>query len=215
MWILKLKLKHDCIVGNRCKKFSCETYSLPLTQWTEGMYEYVVGQHVLIGEQENIDLFIQELKKDPSTFKLERKGNVIYLLEGHKGLKIPARIYSPKIFFIKPVFIDKKSYEHWEIAAFDKETLMGYIKELKEEKAIKFHVEKIVKSTIDSVFVANIMPLLTTKQKRAFELALEEGYYDFPRKIDLKKLAKMGKVSLSTIREHLRKAEAKILPSLK
>jgi len=58
------------------------------------------------------------------------------------------------------------------------------------------------------------MPPLTEKQKRAFELAIEQGYYDIPKRTDLKKLSKLMKVSLATFQEHLKRAEAKIIPKL-
>ncbi len=55
---------------------------------------------------------------------------------------------------------------------------------------------------------------LPEKQKKAFLLAIENNYYEYPRKIELEKLAKIMKVSLSTYQERLRKAELmkKILP---
>ncbi|MFC1774989.1 helix-turn-helix domain-containing protein [Nanoarchaeota archaeon] len=52
---------------------------------------------------------------------------------------------------------------------------------------------------------------MTTKQKRAFELAISNGYYDFPKRIDINKLAKMMGVSFSTYRAHLKKAESKLM----
>ncbi len=215
MWILKLKIKHDCTIGNRCGQFSCESFSTPLTQWTENNYEYVLGQHILMGNPNEINKFVKDLAKDPRTSRLERERNTLYLLERHKKLRIPARLYNKKIFFVKPVFVDKQGYEIWEVASFEKKILQKYIKELKKEKSIKFKIEKIIKSKIKDVFFPKVMPLLTEKQKRAFELAIENEYYAFPRKTDLGKLAKLMKVSLSTFQEHLRKAEEKTIPSLK
>ena len=58
------------------------------------------------------------------------------------------------------------------------------------------------------------MPFLTKGQKRAIELATQRGYYNFPRKTELKHLAKEAGISLSTFREHLRKAEKKVMPDL-
>ena len=39
-------------------------------------------------------------------------------------------------------------------------------------------------------------------------------YYNFPRKTELKDMAKEAGISLSTFREHLRKAEKKIMPDV-
>jgi len=214
MWQLKMKIKHDCTIGNRCEQFSCESYSTPLTQWSEDGYEYVLGEHILVGESRDIERFVRDLKKDSRVVKLEREGNTLFLLERER-VRIPARVYHKKIFFVRPVFVDKKGFECWEIASFDKKTLMNYIHDLEKEKSLKCTVEKIVKSVVKDVFYARVMPRVTERQKRAFELAVENGYYHFPRKVDLAQLAKLMKVSISTYQEHLRKAEEKLMPSMK
>jgi len=67
---------------------------------------------------------------------------------------------------------------------------------------------------INEIYFPQVMPFLTKGQKRALDLATQRGYYDFPRKIELKDLAKEAGISLSTFREHLRKAEKKIMPDL-
>ena len=49
-------------------------------------------------------------------------------------------------------------------------------------------------------------------QKRAVELAIEKGYYEIPRKIELKELADLMGISYSTYQVHLRKAERNLIP---
>ena len=56
-----------------------------------------------------------------------------------------------------------------------------------------------------------IFPELTKKQEEILNLALNNGYYEYPRKISLDKLTVLTKTSFSTIQEHIRKAENKIL----
>ena len=58
----------------------------------------------------------------------------------------------------------------------------------------------------------SVNPHLTVKQKKAFELAVNNGYYEYPRKITLSQLASILGISFSTYQKHLRKAEQKILP---
>ena len=55
------------------------------------------------------------------------------------------------------------------------------------------------------------MPTLSEKQKQAFNLAMENGYYAYPRGVSLTKLAQIAKLSYSAFKENLRKAEEKIL----
>jgi predicted DNA binding protein len=52
------------------------------------------------------------------------------------------------------------------------------------------------------------------KQKQAMNLAIKNGYYNYPRKTNLDNLAKIAKVSKQTFQENLRKAENKLIPSL-
>ena len=44
------------------------------------------------------------------------------------------------------------------------------------------------------------------------ELAINAGYYNYPKKITLPELAKKMKISYSTFQAHLKKAEGKIFP---
>ncbi len=54
--------------------------------------------------------------------------------------------------------------------------------------------------------------LLTSKQLEVFQLACDYGYYEVPKKISIEELAEKLDLSPSTLAEHLRKAEAKLLP---
>jgi len=60
----------------------------------------------------------------------------------------------------------------------------------------------------------HIMPKLSNKQKEAIQLAVKEGYFDFPRKINLEGIAKRMKISKQTLQQHLRIAEKKLVPFL-
>jgi predicted DNA binding protein len=53
---------------------------------------------------------------------------------------------------------------------------------------------------------------LPVKQREAFLLATRKGYYSTPRKTSVEELAHIMDVSPSTLAEHLRKAEARLLP---
>jgi predicted DNA binding protein len=52
---------------------------------------------------------------------------------------------------------------------------------------------------------------LTTAQRNAFEHARETGYYEWPRQVTTRELADDLDVAKSTLLEHLRRAEAKLL----
>ncbi|WP_266082022.1 helix-turn-helix domain-containing protein [Haladaptatus caseinilyticus] len=56
--------------------------------------------------------------------------------------------------------------------------------------------------------------LLTDRQRELLELAVEEGYYDLPRRATLSDLAEQVDISAGTVGEHLRKIESTVLMRL-
>jgi hypothetical protein len=109
--------------------------------------------------------------------------------------------------------MDKEGYETWEVASWQRKTLEEFIDHV--QKTIKnFKLLKFIEIKIDNVFFPRLMPNLTEKQKRVVDLAIEKGYYKNPRKIDLRKLAKLMNISLATYQQHLRTAEEKLIPNL-
>ena len=121
--------------------------------------------------------------------------------------------HTKEIFFVKPVVNHPDGHEYWEVAAWEKPVLLKFIDSLEEHMDI-CNLQKMENSPLTDVYFPNIMPKLSPNQKDAIELAYENGYYSYPRKVDLRKLSKKAKLSLSTFQEHLRKAELKLLPAI-
>ena len=61
------------------------------------------------------------------------------------------------------------------------------------------------------IYFPRLSPDLTQHQRDALELAIRRGYYQFPKKTDLINLAKLAGLSKSAFREHLKRAEMKVL----
>jgi predicted DNA binding protein len=163
------------------------------------------------GESENINQFVRDLSKDKKVISVERKGDMFFLLE--KSEEKAVKFFNPKIIFTKPVLMDKKGYETWEVASWERKVIEEFVdkveKHFENYKLLKFKEVKI-----DNIFFPRLMPNLTELQKQAIELAIQEGYYKTPRKIDLRKLAKLMNLSLSTYQQHLRTAEEKLIPNI-
>ncbi|MBI4983037.1 helix-turn-helix domain-containing protein [Candidatus Woesearchaeota archaeon] len=211
MWIAKIKYKHDCILGNRCKKFKVTLQSLVFSVFKDKGKVISSSLSYMAGKEKNLNAFINDLKKDKNVSKLERKGRIFFLLE--KAEIKAVKFYTPKLIFIKPVLMDEEGYETWETGSWKKEEVARFVngvkKDIKQFKLLKFHQVKL-----DEIFFPRLMPNLTEKQKEAMELAINEGYYKRQKSIDLRKLAKLMKVSLATYHQHLRAAEGKLIPSL-
>lgn len=211
MWVAKFVYKHDCIVGSRQKKYSLLCHAILLGIYKEVGQKYVAGMYNCIGEEKKIKKFVNEIRRDKRVARAELNGNIVLTLERDYGS--PISFYKNDIFFIKPVFMDGKGYEHWEIAALDKKILTRFITKIKP-KATYFKLNKIVRTKLSSVYFPHAIPQLSENQKKAVHLAVENGYYNYPKKIDMRKLAKIMGISLSTFQEHLKKAESKLIPDL-
>jgi len=209
MWIAKIKLKHDCILGDRCKKFSVVVQSLDLNEEKKKGKVLTSSIHQLLGDVKNIQHFIHDLKKDTRTEYVEFNGQTLFLVETAK--KKPVSQFSRKMFFVKPVVIDTHGYEHWEIASYQKEELMIFIHQVKPI-VDEFELLSIKNTPLQNIYFPKVLPELTDLQKKALELAIQEGYYLAPKKITLRKLALLMKCSLATYQKHLQKAESKVIP---
>jgi len=79
-------------------------------------------------------------------------------------------------------------------------------------------VKKVYHGELASIeeYSAEESPLskLTGKQLETLLLAYKSGYFDSPRRVTLRELAGMLNLSPSTVKEHLRKAQRKILEEL-
>lgn len=212
MWITRLKIQHDCVIGNRCRKFRVTTTGTPFSVFIEKGVTHSPQVQTLQGNESDIKKFIKDLKKDKRITRFEAAGNTIFFIEIRKE-KIPSTFYNSKLIFVKPVFVDKQGYEYWEVASWKKLILTHFISSL--EKEIKnVNILRMEKTKITDIYFAHLLPGLTSRQKRALELAFEEGFYAWPKKTDLGGLAKLMKVSVPTFREHLKRAEGKLMPDL-
>lgn len=214
MWLAKLELKHDCIIGKRCATYDCTSVGYPLEYYQEKGYNYFFHFEKLSGAEDKVHKFITDLKKDKRIVSFEAENTSLFFTykTTSKG-EMPTQSFLKKVFHLKPVLVDTKGVEHWEIGAWNKESIIQFIEEIKKktEGLEYFKIIKIVKTKLKEIHFPHIMPLMTPLQEKALSLAQKEGYYEFPRKIELKQLAKMMNISLSTYREHLRKAERAVL----
>jgi predicted DNA binding protein len=69
-------------------------------------------------------------------------------------------------------------------------------------------------TSIDTKEGGSLLSKLTLRQKQMLIAAYALGYYDVPRRISSDDLAKHLRVDKSTIVEHLRKAERKLIGSI-
>ncbi|MHC1710138.1 MAG: helix-turn-helix domain-containing protein [Methanomassiliicoccales archaeon] len=61
---------------------------------------------------------------------------------------------------------------------------------------------------------ADVLDVLTDKQREVMIAAFQNGYFDFPKKIGSKQLCQMVNISKPTLLQHMRKAEGRILKEI-
>ena len=212
MWIAKFKIWHkNCLLRQRCVKYQVTDFVYLINSWIEKKKFYYTELHILQGKEENKRKFIRDLKKEKSIKKLEQSGNYIFTLnEESIKKKYYSPVFDPKIIQVKPVAQRTDGFEDWELACWDKETLM----KIKDVPVFDVELIYIKKTKLSDIFLPHIYPKLSPKQKEAIELAVKQGYYEFPRKIELEKLAEISRVKRQTYQENLRRAERKLVPFL-
>ncbi|MFA6461164.1 MAG: helix-turn-helix domain-containing protein [Candidatus Woesearchaeota archaeon] len=95
-------------------------------------------------------------------------------------------------------------YEYWHVGLLEKEIIPLMKKEL----------DKIGEVKTLYIGEAEFAPsLLSTQQKKIFQYAYQQGYYQLPRKTTIAKIAKALKLSPATVGEHLLRAENKLISS--
>ncbi len=109
-------------------------------------------------------------------------------------------IHEAGAFYVYPI----KFCEGREVCTLvfeNKEALQSVLKQLNDWKIVR----------IGNINIQFDLEDLTPQQLRAVNLAIEKGYFEIPKKVNLKELSTQMKISRTTFLEHLRKAEKKIL----
>ncbi len=219
MWVLKIKSREKWnIFNSRTTKYKIKLYFHSHNFYEEKGKYFFIASGIVDGDMSNVKRFLTSLKKEKKVSFFERDGNFFVCIYSEK--KISKRVeavkvvYNPKLIFLKPVVIDEKGWEEWEVASTKRKDLEDFIN-YSEKLGVEHELIYLKKQKISNVMIYSFVPKLTEKQRKAFVLAVENNYYGYPRKTTLKKLAKMMGISLSTYQFHLANAEKKLLPYFK
>lgn len=208
---MKLKLEAEkFFLASRAKKHNVSMTGYPLSYYKDDQFLYLIQCGFMVGEEKDKKALEKDIRKSKELVKLERNGDFALLITKQPLFTEP--VYDPRIIRPSPVIFHKEGYLIWELASFDKNLLtkvFEFGKKYFDAKLLKMEEEKI-----SNISITRLFPKLTQKQKQALGLAIQHGYYDYPRKIQLKQLAKMMKIAYSTFQFHLRKAEGKIIPDI-
>lgn len=211
MWVLKLKLDSSKqFMGKLAMKHQVSMTGYPLSYYKDKKYLYMISAGFIFGEEKNKKALIREFKKSPETVKFEISGDFTINITRQPLFTEP--VYDPEIIRPNPVIIQKDGYHIWDLASFNRKALekvLDFAEKHLGAQVLKFREEKI-----SNINFTKLLPELTDNQKKAMEIALNNGYYKYPKEINMEALAKKQGISYSTYQAHLKKAESKILPQI-
>jgi len=211
MWVLKLKLNSEKMtLGKLAIKHKVSMTGYPLSHYRKGNFIYDIAAGFLFGEEKNIKALLKDIKKDPNIIKIESKDNfLMVVLREHSFFEV---VHDPRIIRPEPTIINKDGYHIWSLACFERKPLVRVLK--MAEKKLDAEVLKFKEEKLDNISITKALPSLTKKQKKALEIAINGGYYEYPKKIKMEQLANRMGISYSTFQAHLKKAEGKIIPEI-
>ncbi len=188
LWVTPLTEKYDaevaCQIGGHSTK----------TGW---------GMVSIKGEDSTIDKMVEEIRGHPSVGGVQvkdRQPGAVSLLVDVVRCRACKVLITSKAFMVYPVNI-KKGRMKWLLIT-DTNRTVGKLSEALEQ------VDCDVK--IDRITPMGDKGVLTDRQEQIIQAAFASGYFDFPRKIGSKKLAKQLGVSISTLSEVMRAAKRRI-----
>lgn len=211
MWRLKLRLEaKNQFLGSMAMKHGVSMTGYPLSYYKDDKWLYLITAGILFGEEKNKRALIKDLKKQPQLVEFELTKD--FAINITKQPLFTEPVYDPKVIYPNPMVINKDGYHIWDLASFDRHALEKVLKFAEKHlgaRVLQFHEEKI-----SNISFTRLLPELTKNQKKAMEIAINKGYYEYPKKIKMEELAKLMGISYSTYQAHLKKAEGKILPEV-
>jgi len=158
----------------------------------------------IAGPQDIMEEVLKDIRKNPLVSKVDTtvtdKGKVISAVTTSR-CEICRILTDADVFLISAESKGDGKVE-WTLVLSEKDVLKQIFDHLKAKSV----VAELVKLTkIDD------KETLTDRQDKITHVAFERGYFDYPKRISLRELARMFDVSPSTLSEILRKGQRKIV----
>jgi len=157
----------------------------------------------ILSKPELTEKIVENLRSDDYVYDVDIiKGKAGRLLGSLKTKKCTAckTFGSANCFFVSGTTKPDGKLE-WRLLGSDS-MLRSLMKELEEED-VKAEVLRVSKLEEERD--------LTSRQEQILQIALEKGYFEFPKKIKLRQLAKLLDISPATLTEILRRGQRRIL----
>lgn len=158
----------------------------------------------LDGSDETISIIMEEIKNHPDVCRVDisplKNGGALGSVVTNKCMACKA-LTDSDCFLTSAITLGDGRVQWSLITGTDN----AYTKLVKNLELYGCKVELKSKTRLTS------KDILTDRQEEIIRSAYEKGYYDFPKKITIKKLAEIFDISASTLNEILQRGERKII----
>ncbi len=215
MYAASFEVRHDCVVGNESQK-------LPDTR----IHHWCVGNRDIFqvtGPADQIGSFEQFVNRLYGVRHRSAFSGSTFLITRDCTCTRPALAGILKLvgevgaWDISPI-VYREGWESWRVIAWDEATVKRLFKGLRslgEVRLTSLHpIENARMERLMLMPASDLFADVTDRQLTALILGLESGYYSIPSETKIDRLASASGVSTSTLSEHLRKAETRILRNL-
>ncbi|MFH0712954.1 MAG: helix-turn-helix domain-containing protein [Candidatus Micrarchaeota archaeon] len=211
MWVAKIKMWHAGSASlDLTHKYKVTLTVHYLNAFQEKGTTWINRAIVIEGEEKEKALraILREEKKRINVIETSNS-QVIYSIKCKDQYHIT--IMGNRTFFVRPIVV-RDGFEFWTVGSHDKKQIVELVKQLNCTGTSSAEMLSLRKGN-PTFYAAAETGNLTEKQIDVFRLAHQEGYYEYPRKTDLNKLAKLAKLSKTALRACLRRAEGAMLKS--
>jgi predicted DNA binding protein len=157
-----------------------------------------------VENEEDLPKVIEQVRNNPNIFNVDisaiDKGKALAVFSTNQCMV--CRLLAGTECFLTGSTTTKDGRVSWTMLVTQKKALAELIENLKKINA----QPKLVRLT-----EIQDTDELTMRQEQITRMAFERGYFDFPRRIGLRELAKMFNISTSTLSEILRKGQRRIM----
>jgi predicted DNA binding protein len=159
---------------------------------------------------------VAEMVRDHRS-RVSRPGNATReLLVDHDGTTQISDEFTDRGFVPAAPVDTRQNTEHWTVLTHHpRERIDSLLEAIRETSDASISVTSIAEAP--GVGDSTPVPVdrLSSRQREIYDIARASGYYDHPRRASAGELAAELGISTSTLHEHLRKVESKLLGEMK
>jgi len=206
----RVVLAHDCLLATLTR----ENPALRMQEWCNRAVEVIQAT----GPEDVREDVVRRLKEEGSTFYFtENTGSRLDLLRKCRCMEYHSLLYRLESLGCMPLYpvTYEKGEESFRFLTFEPGQAENFLKELADEGHYRLlgkrlretnEVPRLLVTTTEDLFDG-----LSDVQADLLRFAFERGYYDSPRRVTTEALAKAKGLARSTLEEHLRKGESRLV----